>query len=100
MVAARRGRSADVSVADLNVGTGLAAGIILGGRLWRGVRGAAGEIGHISINPAGPVGADGLAGGLETYASGSGMVQQWGTSGAHAEDVLAAAASGDAEAVR
>lgn len=88
------------SVAYLNVGTGLAAGLILGGRLWRGVRGAAGEIGHISINPDGPVGADGLAGGLETYASGSGMVQQWGVSGAHAEDVLAAAATGDAEAVR
>lgn len=98
--AARLLASPAESVAYLNVGTGLAAGIILGGRLWRGVRGAAGEIGHISINPDGPVGADGLAGGLETYASGSGMVQQWGVSGAHAEDVLAAAAQGDAKAVR
>lgn len=86
------------SVAYLNVGTGLAAGLILDGRLWRGGRGAAGEIGHISIDPAGPVGADGLPGGLETYASGSGMVQQWGHEGAAAVDVLAAARAGDARA--
>lgn len=98
--AARLLATPDESVAYLNVGTGLAAGIILGGRLWRGVRGAAGEIGHISIDPSGPVGADGLAGGLETYASGSGMVQQWGVAGAQAEDVLAAAAAGDAHAQR
>lgn len=98
--AARLLASPTDSVAYLNVGTGLAAGIILNGQLWRGMRGAAGEIGHISINPEGPIGADGLAGGLETYASGSGMVQQWGVSGAHAEDVLSAAAAGDPEAVR
>ena len=36
------------SLAYLNLGTGLAAGIILDGQLWRGARGAAGEIGHIS----------------------------------------------------
>lgn len=83
------------SVAYLNVGTGLAAGLILEGRLWRGGRGAAGEIGHISVDPAGPVGADGLPGGLETYASGSGMVRQWGREGAEAVDVLRAARAGD-----
>jgi glucokinase len=41
------------SIAYLNLGTGLAAGIIIGGKLWRGARGAAGEIGHVSVNPAG-----------------------------------------------
>ncbi|MFN3867361.1 MAG: ROK family protein [Demequina sp.] len=86
------------SVAYLNVGTGLAAGLILDGRLWRGGRGAAGEIGHISIDPAGPVGADGLPGGLETYASGSGMAHQWGRDGHAAVDVLAAARAGDPDA--
>lgn len=86
------------SVAYLNVGTGLAAGLILDGRLWRGGRGAAGEIGHISIDPAGPVGADGLPGGLETYASGSGLVQQWGREGSAAVDVLSAAHAGDPRA--
>ena len=86
------------SVAYLNVGTGLAAGIILDGRLWRGARGAAGEIGHIGVDPAGPVGADGLRGGLETYASGSGVALQWGRDGEAAVDVLRAARDGDARA--
>ena len=62
------------SMAYLNLGTGLAAGIIIDGRLWRGARGAAGEIGHVSIDPAGPTGPDGLPGGLEAYAGGGGIV--------------------------
>lgn len=88
------------SVAYLNVGTGLAAGVILDGRLWRGARGAAGEIGHISIDPHGPLDGDGLPGGLETYASGSGMVRQWGRPGADARDVVAAADGGEELAQR
>ncbi|MFP5359635.1 MAG: ROK family protein [Actinomycetes bacterium] len=91
------GREAS-SMAYLNLGTGLAAGIVLDGRVWRGSRGAAGEIGHISVDPAGPVGADGLPGGLETYASGSGLVLQWGVEGATGRDVVAAAEAGDARA--
>lgn len=84
------------SMAYLNLGTGLAAGIILGGRLWRGARGSAGEIGHVSVDPAGPVGADGLPGGLETYASGSGLTLQWG--GGRGADIVAAAEAGDTQA--
>lgn len=61
------------SMAYLNLGTGLAAGIILNGKLWRGARGAAGEIGHVSVNPDGPRGPDGLPGGLEAYAGGGGI---------------------------
>lgn len=82
------------SMAFLNLGTGLAAGIILDGKLWRGGRGAAGEIGHISIDPCGPVDAEGTPGAIETYASGSGIVRQWGAN-ASAEDVLKAASKGD-----
>ena len=62
------------SMAYLNLGTGLAAGIIIDGKLWRGARGAAGEIGHVSIDPAGSTGPDGLPGGLEAYAGGGGIV--------------------------
>jgi len=87
------------SLAYLNLGTGLATGLILGGRLWRGARGTAGELGHISVDPEGPLDADGLPGALETYASGSGLVRQWGVEGAIARDVLEAAAAGDARAV-
>ncbi len=94
--ALRKGGS---SLAYLNLGTGLASGIILDGKLWRGARGAAGEIGHISIDPAGPVDADGLPGAIEVYASGGGLVRQWGIEGAAARDVLDAADAGDARAL-
>jgi predicted NBD/HSP70 family sugar kinase len=87
------------SLAYLNLGTGLAAGLILDGRLWRGSRGTAGEIGHISVDPAGPLDGDGLPGALETYASGSGFARQWGVDGATARDVLVAADQGDPRAV-
>ena len=49
--------------------TGIGAGILLGGRLHRGMRGGAGEIGHISINERGPVGRSGNPGSLESYAA-------------------------------
>lgn len=75
------------SMAFLNVGTGLAAGLILGGKLWRGSRNGAGEVGHVSIDPAGPPDADGELGTIETYASGSGIARQ--TGGLNAADVLA-----------
>jgi predicted NBD/HSP70 family sugar kinase len=84
------------SMAYLNLGTGLAAGLVLGGRLWRGARGAAGEIGHISIDPAGPLDRDGQPGGLEVVASGSGIERQWPGGIANA---LAAAEAGDPAAL-
>ena len=40
-------------VVYLSVGTGLAAGLVLDGRLRRGEHGAAGEIGHLPVDPAG-----------------------------------------------
>ncbi|WP_272976440.1 ROK family transcriptional regulator [Deinococcus geothermalis] len=53
----------------VKVATGIGAGVLLGGRLHRGVRGGAGEIGHISINEQGPVGRSGNPGSLESYAA-------------------------------
>ena len=41
-------------MAYLNLGTGIAAGIVIDGELWRGARGTAGEVGHISVDPNGP----------------------------------------------
>lgn len=70
------GGSSD-SMAYLNLGTGLAAGLVLGGRLWRGARGVAGEIGHIPVDPAGPVCPCGQRGCLELTASGSGLARVW-----------------------
>jgi predicted NBD/HSP70 family sugar kinase len=78
----------DRSVTYLNLGTGLAAGVIIGGRLWRGARGAAGEIGHVSVDPMGPTGPDGLPGGLEAYAGGVGIALTAGD-GRSAAEILA-----------
>jgi predicted NBD/HSP70 family sugar kinase len=65
------------SMAYLNLGTGLAAGLVLDGRLWRGSRGTAGEIGHIPVDPNGPVCSCGQRGCLEMVASGSAVTRQW-----------------------
>mgnify|MGYP005812285637 CR=1 FL=1 len=83
------------SIAYLNLGTGLAAGIIIGGKLWRGARGAAGEIGHVSVNPAGPTGPDGLPGGLEAYAGGVGIALAAGD-GRTAAEILSDPAAAEA----
>jgi glucokinase len=91
---------ASASLAYLNLGTGLAAGLVLRGELWRGARGAAGEIGHILVDPAGPLDLDGQRGGLEVVASGSGVARQWGSSADNTVTaVLDAADAGDGHAI-
>jgi predicted NBD/HSP70 family sugar kinase len=83
------------SMAYLNLGTGLAVGVVLGGQLWRGARGTAGEIGHIPIDPSGPVCPCGQRGCLEAVASGSGLARLWPTGdGNPAGAVFAAARAG------
>src|SRR3984885_14789893 len=42
-------------LAYVSLGTGLAAGFVLGGVLRRGAHGAAGEIGHVPVDPGGPL---------------------------------------------
>ncbi|MFJ3491393.1 ROK family protein [Leifsonia aquatica] len=87
------------TMAYLNLGTGMAAGIVVGGRLWRGTSGIAGEIGHIPIDPLGAECACGQRGCLETVASGSGIARQWRTDDPlPARSLFAAAAAGDGEA--
>jgi predicted NBD/HSP70 family sugar kinase len=73
----REAGSKTASLAYLNLGTGLAAGIVLNGRLWRGSSGVAGEIGHIPTDPNGPLCRCGQRGCLEAVASGYGLSQRW-----------------------
>jgi len=88
------------SMAYLNLGTGLAAGIVLDGELLRGGHGVAGEIGHIPVDPAGVVCGCGQRGCLETLASGSAIARMWPTD--HplpARELFDAAEAGDEHAI-
>jgi predicted NBD/HSP70 family sugar kinase len=88
------------SMAYLNLGTGLAAGLVLDGRLWRGSRGAAGEIGHIPIDPNGPLCPCGQRGCIEVLASGSAVARQWPAADARpVQELFEAAGRGDASAI-
>lgn len=53
----------------LTIGTGVGAGLILDGRLWTGIDGAAGEFGHITVEPGGLLCGCGNRGCVEQYAS-------------------------------
>src|SRR5919205_1449950 len=60
----------------LTLGTGVGGGIILDGELWRGVDGAAAEIGHMCVDPFGGVACTcGSRGCLEVYASATAIVR-------------------------
>lgn len=89
----------DGTMAYLNLGTGLAAGIVVDGKLWRGAGGIAGEIGHIPVDPNGDLCACGQRGCLETVASGSGAARHWPTDDSlPVRALFAAAAAGDENA--
>ncbi len=85
------------SMGYLNLGTGIAAGIVADGELWRGARGTAGEVGHISVDPAGPLCRCGQHGCIEALAGGGAIAERWGRPGAFPVlDVFDAADEGDA----
>ena len=54
--------------AYIKLATGVGAGILVGGRVYRGVSGTAGEIGHITLDETGRMCRCGNRGCLETYA--------------------------------
>jgi glucokinase len=88
------------SMAYLNLGTGIAAGIVVDGVVWRGSRGAAGEVGHLSVDPAGPRCRCGQRGCIEALAGGAAIAERWGrTSALPVRDVFDAADAGDPAAV-
>jgi len=88
------------TMAYLNLGTGIAAGIVADGELWRGTRGAAGEVGHISVDPNGPICRCGQRGCIEALAGGGVIAERWGLSGAlPVRDVFDAADAGDTRAL-
>jgi glucokinase len=94
------------------VGTGVGGGLVLGGRIYRGRTGAAGEIGHTLIgldleHGAPPPGSFPQAGSLESLASGRALDALGATAfgpvreghPVHGAEVVAAAQRGDEEAL-
>ena len=71
----------------VKIGTGIGCGIVIGGELYRGVDGCAGDIGHIRVDEFGPTCACGNNGCLEAFAGGAAL----------ARDATAAARSGRSE---
>jgi glucokinase len=58
----------------LTMGTGIGAGLILSGKLYRGASDLAGEIGHVRLTRSGPIGHN-KSGTVEGWASGAGMAR-------------------------
>jgi glucokinase len=65
----------------ISIGTGLAAGFVLDGVLRRGAYGAAGEIGHVPLDPGGPLCSCGQRGCLELRAAASALTAAWPAGG-------------------
>nr|WP_280953568.1 ROK family transcriptional regulator [Symbiobacterium terraclitae] len=82
----------------VRVGTGIGAGIVLDGSLFRGGRALAGEIGHFTVDLNGPLCHCGSRGCLETVASGPAIARRAGMESATA--VARAAEAGDARALQ
>jgi glucokinase len=85
----------------VTLGTGIGGGIIAGGHVVRGASGFGGEIGHMVVDPTGPVCPCGKRGCWERFASGSGL-GRLARDAAHAGrlDEVVSLAGGDAESVR
>ena len=62
------GRAVD-DLCMITLGTGVGGGIVLGGRIWHGMTGMAGELGHITVEAVGPPCGCGSRGCLEQFAS-------------------------------
>jgi glucokinase len=75
--------------------TGVGGGLIVDGRLHRGAHGSAGEIGHMIIDPNGPVDQCGQRGCLEAFIGGANLARETGHTAA---ELFAAAARGDPQA--
>jgi glucokinase-like ROK family protein len=59
----------------VKIGTGIGCGIVVGGHLYRGADGCAGDIGHIRIDANGPVCACGNHGCLEAFFGGAALAR-------------------------
>jgi predicted NBD/HSP70 family sugar kinase len=89
-------------MAYVKVSSGVGAGLVIDGKLFRGAGGTAGEIGHLTLDEQGPLCRCGSRGCLEAYASTSAVEALAAPQlpGATFDDVIRAAAGGHVAAVR
>jgi glucokinase len=90
------GRGAQTLV-GMTLGTGVGGGVVIWGRLYLGRDGAAGEIGHQTIDPDGPFCNCGNRGCVEAFARADVIAATCGASSV--EEAVRAAAAGDARAL-
>lgn len=85
--------------AYLGLGTGVAAGLVINGRLHRGANGLAGEVGHMIVRPDGPLCNCGNRGCLETFVSGPAILRRareiWSAANGVPADVAAVFAAAE-----
>ena len=82
----------------LTLGTGVGGGIVLNGRVWHGMKGMAGELGHSMVVPDGHACGCGSHGCLEQYASATAIVRMAREAVAkNMSDALANASRNDVE---
>lgn len=79
----------------VRLGGGIGSGIISGGQIFRGDLGAAGEIGHVTVDPHGPRCHCGNRGCLEAEAALPALLKRWGGT---QDEFITAVASGEARA--
>ncbi len=82
----------------ITLGTGIGGGIMMNGRIHAGSFGIAGEFGHQTVEPHGPICGCGNRGCLETMAQGAAIAMAAGVK--NAEAAYAAAAAGDPAALK
>jgi predicted NBD/HSP70 family sugar kinase len=76
---------------------GVGAGVVLDGRLYRGVRGHAGELGHVVVDPDGPPCGCGANGCLEQFAGQEALLRNAGV--ATGDELIGRARAGDQRAL-
>jgi len=65
-------------LAYIKIGTGIGSGLVMGGKVYRGSSGSAGEIGHVTVEEDGPLCDCGNCGCLETLAGAHAIVADAG----------------------
>ena len=95
------GRGHD-NIVFVKVSSGVGAGLIIHGEIFRGTNGTAGEIGHLTLDDQGPLCRCGSRGCLETYAATGAalamMAEQLPDAGI--DDIIEAAKAGNVSALR